>query len=109
MITSSQVQFIGVMSNVQDSLEDAKKYKADHSISFEIGKDHDQKVADLFSATHLKPVIDQKGLIRYRGRIDNQYQPELPKRATEHDLRNAPMHCWMEGSLQRPRQLRRGA
>ena len=90
--SASQVQFIGVMSNVQDSLEDAKKYKADHSISFEIGKDHDQKVADLFSATRTPEtvVIDQKGLIRYRGRIDNQYQPGVArKRATEHDLRNA--------------------
>ena len=60
--SASQVQFIGVMSNVQDSLEDAKKYKADHSISFEIGKDHDQKVADLFSATRTPEtvVIDQR-------------------------------------------------
>ena len=79
--SASQVKFIGVMSNVQDSLEDAKKYKADHSISFEIGKDHDQKVADLFSATRTPEtvVIDQKGLIRYRAGSTTSTNRELPE------------------------------
>lgn len=86
------VRFTGVLSNVQDSLDDIRKYRDELGISFPTGKDHDQRVANLFGATRTPEafIVDQRGVIRYSGRIDNQYQPGVSRaEATEHDLRDA--------------------
>ena len=86
------VQFIGVMSNVQDSLDEVSSYKSEHGVTFPIGKDHDQKMANLLGATRTPEVfvLDRSGKIRYQGRIDNQYQPGVArKEATQHDLSDA--------------------
>lgn len=86
------IQFIGVMSNVQDSLADVNSYIVEHGITFPIGKDHDQKTANQFGATRTPEIFvtDRIGTIRYHGRIDNQYEPGVArKRATQNDLRDA--------------------
>jgi peroxiredoxin len=87
-----KIQFIGVMSNVQDSVDEVASYTKEHGIHFPVGKDHDQKLANHFGATRTPEVfvLDPKGIIRYRGRIDNQYRPGVTKsEATEHNLRDA--------------------
>ena len=102
------VRFTGVMSNVQDSLADIQKYTAELGVSFPIGKDHDQKVANLFGATRTPEVfiVDPSGTIRYSGRIDNQYQPGVARSAaTENDLQDAIQALLSGHSPKKPRTV----
>ncbi len=87
-----RVRFIGVNSNVQDSVEELKAYAAEFELTFAMVKDEDRSVA-LSAGAKRTPevvVVDRVGAVRYRGRIDNQYEPGIARAdATEHDLRNA--------------------
>jgi peroxiredoxin len=76
-----QVRLVAIDSNVQDSAEDIAKYAADHSITFPVLKDADNVVADQFAAERTPEVflLDEKRVVRYRGRIDGQYQPGVQK------------------------------
>lgn len=88
----SDVLFIGINSNPQDSPADMARYAAAHAIGFPIAKDADQSIANLFHATRTPEVfvMDRTGRIRYRGRIDDQYQPGKARpEPTRHDLREA--------------------
>jgi peroxiredoxin len=86
------VQFIGINSNVQDSMDELKDYVEQHGIKFPVAKDYDRQVAVRAGATRTPEVfvIDRAGEICYQGRIDDQYQPGIARsEATEHDLRDA--------------------
>ena len=86
------VQFIGINSNVQDSMQELKEYARLHGIEFPVAKDYDRRVALGIGATRTPEVfvIDRAGVIRYQGRIDDQYQPGIARSAaTSHDLRSA--------------------
>lgn len=86
------VRFIGINSNVQDSMDELKDYAAQHGITFPMAKDYDRQVAMQCGATRTPEVlvVDRSGAIRYQGRIDDQYQPGIARsEATHHDLRNA--------------------
>ncbi len=86
------VQFIGINSNIQDSMDELRKYVNEHALTFPVAKDYDRRVALDFGATRTPEVfvIDRSGVIRYRGRIDDQYEPGVKRdRATKHDLRDA--------------------
>ena len=52
-------------------------------------KDPDNKVADLYDARHTPEifVVDKDGVLRYHGRIDENY--EEPAKVTSPDLKNA--------------------
>lgn len=89
---SDGVAFIGVNSNVQDSAEEIDAYAAMHSIRFPIARDSDQSVADQLSAKRTPEVVllDSIGRVRYRGRIDDQYEPGIARKSPRrHDLRDA--------------------
>ncbi len=75
------VRFIGINSNRHDSLEDVRSYVRDHRITFPIGKDYQNIVADQFGARRTPEVfiVDATLSIRYRGRIDDQYEPGLSR------------------------------
>ncbi len=86
------VRFIGVNSNSQDSLADVRTFARDHGVAFPIGKDYQNTVADQFGAERTPEVfvIDATLTIRYRGRIDDQYEPGLARvTSTRHDLHAA--------------------
>lgn len=86
------VRFIGVNSNIQDSMDDLRAYVRQHGIEFQVAKDYDRTVAVAAQATRTPEVVvvDHVGNVRYRGRIDDQYQPGIARsEATQHDLRNA--------------------
>lgn len=88
----SDVLFVGINSNPQDSPADVGRYADEHGIEFPIAKDSDQTAANLFDATRTPEVfvLDRTGRIRYRGRIDDQYQPGTARPTpTQHDLRDA--------------------
>jgi hypothetical protein len=87
-----EVRFIGISSNVQDSVDEVARYIGDNEISFEFGKDYDNIVADQLAVTRTPEVIvfDKKRNIVYRGRIDDQYLPGVARNSVQrHDLKLA--------------------
>ncbi|MCA9139323.1 MAG: redoxin domain-containing protein [Planctomycetales bacterium] len=90
--TDKGVAFLGVNSNLQDSPAEIDAYAKEHSVTFPIVKDSDQSIADLLGATRTPEVfiVDSTGLIRYQGRIDDQYEPGVARASpTQNDLRDA--------------------
>jgi peroxiredoxin len=69
------VQIIGVNSNQQDTLQELAAYANKFEIKFPLLKDPGAKVADQFGATRTPEafVLDQNRVVRYQGRIDDQY------------------------------------
>ncbi len=90
--TPQDVEFIGINSNPQDSMDKLAAYARDYEIDFPLLKDHDGTVAATIGATRTPEVfvIDPLGRVIYRGRIDDQYRPgvvtDSPQRE---DLREA--------------------
>ncbi len=83
------VAFVTINSNktepAAEVAEDAKK----HGFAFPVLKDEGNKVADLYAAQKTPEiyVLDPKGTLLYRGRIDETH--EDPKNVKSPDLRNA--------------------
>ena len=97
---SREVRFVGIGSNVQDSVSDLKSYSESCSIGFPIIKDYDNVIADQFGATRTPEVyvLDEGFRVRYQGRIDNQYSPGASRpKPTRHELRDA-IEQLLEGS-----------
>ena len=69
------VSFIAVNSNRQDSITEIAANARIHKIQFPVLKDLANKVADQIGATRTPEVfvLDQKRVVRYTGRIDDQY------------------------------------
>ncbi len=69
------VAFVGVSSNQQDSVTALLDYAKGDDITFPILKDARNVVADLFGAQRTPEVyvLDPQGVVRYHGRIDDQY------------------------------------
>ena len=87
-----EVEFVGINSNPQDSLEDVVRFVDSASLPLRVLKDHDQVVLGLLEPRRTPEVIaiDSKGREVYRGRIDDQYQPGVVRAAaTRDDLRVA--------------------
>lgn len=87
-----RVRFIGVNSNSQDSPAEVAAFVKEYGITFPVLKDPGNKVADQFGARHMAEVfvLDETLAIRYRGRVDDQFQPGITRgQATRQDLRVA--------------------
>jgi peroxiredoxin len=69
------VTFLGVNSNVQDSVPEIAEYARQHGIDFPMLKDVKNRLADSIGAERTPEVfvLDAERKIRYRGRIDDQY------------------------------------
>lgn len=69
------VQFVGINSNQQDTLQELAGYGTKFGVKFPLLKDPGAKVADLFGAKRTPEafVLDRDRVIRYQGRIDDQY------------------------------------
>lgn len=86
------VVFYGVNSNRQDSNSELAAYVEQHRFSFPQLKDVGNVIADRFGAERTPEafVLDGNRVLRYRGRIDNQYEVGVQRAAaTRHDLRFA--------------------
>ncbi|MDB4766767.1 redoxin domain-containing protein, partial [bacterium] len=86
------VRFVGINSNVQDSLTDIQRYVEATGIEFEMAKDVSNVIADKLAVTRTPEVIvcDNQRNIIYRGRVDDQYLPGVSRNAaTRDDLRIA--------------------
>jgi peroxiredoxin len=69
------VAFVGINSNAQDTLAEIAASAKEHGVEFPLLKDQDHKVADQFGAQRTPEVfvLDEERLVRYYGRIDDQY------------------------------------
>ncbi|HEX6961887.1 MAG TPA: redoxin domain-containing protein [Lacipirellula sp.] len=86
------VQIIGINSNQQDTLQELAGYANKFDIKFPLLKDPGAQVADQFGATRTPEafVLDRQRMIRYHGRIDDQYGVGAArKRATKTELVDA--------------------
>ena len=99
------VEFIGINSNVQDSMDDVRGYVNQYEVRFPVAKDFDRRVAAQVGATRTPQVfvIDGTHRILYQGRIDDQYQPGVARSAaTTHDLRDALRQAIAGETVARP-------
>jgi peroxiredoxin len=83
------IEVVGVMSLLQDSPQDVSRFASEHGLSFPVIHDVDQSLARKLSATRVPEVVllDPRGAIVYRGRIDDQMAPGVKKsQSTSNDL-----------------------
>jgi peroxiredoxin len=86
------VQFLAVNSSSQDSFVSVSAHAQERDLPFPVLKDFDQKVAESFGARRTPEVflLDAARVIRYRGRIDDQYGVGVRReKPTRHDLKEA--------------------
>jgi peroxiredoxin len=69
------VQFIAINSNDQDRFVEVSAHAQDRNVPFPVLKDFDQDVASAFGAKRTPEafLLDASRVIRYHGRIDDQY------------------------------------
>jgi len=69
------VAFLGINANSQDSITEIASYARVHGITFPVLKDVGNRVADRLRAVRTPEVflLDRDRIIRYWGRIDDQY------------------------------------
>lgn len=83
------VSILGIDANRQDSLADISAFVRKHDLKFPLLKDAGNRVADFLGAIRTPEVfvLDEKRVVRYYGRIDNQYGIGYAKDApTQNDL-----------------------
>jgi peroxiredoxin len=85
---AGRVRFVGVNSNVNESLDEVRQHAKNMGYDFPVYKDVDNVAADLFDVqvTPETFVIDQKDVVQYRGNIEDAPNPERTK---HHALRAA--------------------
>jgi peroxiredoxin len=83
------VLFVGINSNKAELVDEMKSHASKYGHTFPILKDTGNKVADLYGAQRTPEVfvIDSKGMLRYHGRIDENY--EDASKVQSPDLKNA--------------------
>lgn len=86
------VAFLAIFSNQQDSLEELGHFARKYEIDFPVLKDLGNVVADQFAAERTPEVfvLDRQRVIRYRGRVDDQYDVGITRpQPTRNDLTEA--------------------
>ena len=86
------VQFLGVNSNQQDDAQQVAEHARQYEIPFPVLKDDGNHVADLLGAqrTPEAVVLDSRHMVRYRGRIDDQFGVGFKRsKPTRRDLASA--------------------
>ena len=81
-----QIQFIGINSNKQETVEEILAYSKKHGFEFPVLKDPENKIADYFGARRTPEVflLDAERVLRYAGALDNSR-----KEPTKHYLKDA--------------------
>ncbi len=90
--SSRGVAFVGINANRQDSITEIAAYARIHQIKFPLLKDLGNRVADQLGAVRTPEmfVLDENRVVRYWGRIDDQYQVGIIRdKPTKHELANA--------------------
>lgn len=103
------VAFLGIDSNLQDSLQEIDAFARTSGVTFPVLKDNNNEIADRLGAERTPEVflLDRERIVRYWGRIDDQYGFKtgagyaLPK-LTQRDLGDAIEEVLGGKSVSRP-------
>ncbi|HEY1783997.1 MAG TPA: redoxin domain-containing protein, partial [Pirellulales bacterium] len=73
----ADVAVVGVNPNYQDSPADVERFRRQYHAEFPIVKDVGNRLTDYFGATRQLEIflLDRDRVVRYHGRIDDQYAP----------------------------------
>jgi peroxiredoxin len=82
------VVFLGINSSFDEPVTEIKAHATKNNLTFTILKDEGNKVADVYGAQRTPEIflIDNEGVLRYHGRIDNSREV---RRVNRQDLRAA--------------------
>ena len=82
------VRFVGVCSNVQDSLTDIVAYRNKAGITFPMLIDSQQELADLLQAQRTPEIVilNRDRTVQYHGRIDDQYGIGVTREKPQQEL-----------------------
>jgi len=86
------VLFVAVNVGPEDTIKEAAYQAIEHGVAFPMMKDLDGSFIDAFDATRTSEVfvLDRDRVLRYRGRIDDQYRlTGVSPRVGRHDLKRA--------------------
>ncbi len=86
------MQVLGIDANQQDGVTQIARYAKDAGIEFPILKDVNNVLADQLAVQRTTEVLvlDQERTIRYRGRVDDQYNVGISRtKSTKNDLSTA--------------------
>ncbi len=89
---AKQVQFLAVYANERENLDQVAAHAYDRDVPFPVLKDFGQKLADALGVSRVPSaaVLDGEFVLRYRGRIDDQYGTGSRRdKATRDDLARA--------------------
>ncbi|MEM9643519.1 MAG: redoxin domain-containing protein [Planctomycetota bacterium] len=97
---ADDIQILGIDSNKQDSLTELAAFAHRHEISFPMLKDTGNRIADRLNAKRTPEVflLDQDRVVRYHGRIDDQYGVGYSRYETEHSPLVEAIEQVLEGS-----------
>jgi peroxiredoxin len=108
---AKNVQFLAIYSNDQDTRADVLRHARERKIPFSVLKDIDQRAADAVGA-HRTPeafLLDSERIIRYRGRIDDQYGYNYRRSApTQTELKDAIDELLADKPISKPETEVRG-
>lgn len=81
------VVVVGIDANQQDSLAEMEHFARTHGIQFPFLKDPGNQIADRLAAQRTPEVyvLDRDRIVRYHGRIDDQYTYETQRSRVEQD------------------------
>jgi len=99
------VAFVGINANQQDSLSEMAQYAKQHELTFPLLKDLGNVVADQLGAVRTPEVfvLDQERVVRYWGRIDDQFVVGRQRKApTREDLAVALEETLAKQSVSQP-------
>lgn len=98
-LSSRGVGFVGIDANSQDSVTAIAGYAKTHKIAFPILKDLGNRVADQMAATRTPEVfvLDAERVIRYQGRIDDQYGIGFARDKAKHEDLKAAIEDMLAG------------
>ncbi|HYE73947.1 MAG TPA: redoxin domain-containing protein, partial [Blastocatellia bacterium] len=84
------IAFLGINSNANETISEIRQHASEVKFDFPILKDDENRVADLYGAERTPEmyIIDQQGILRYHGRIDNSIEPRQVKRRDLHETLN---------------------
>jgi thiol-disulfide isomerase/thioredoxin len=85
----NDVTFVGINSNEQDDAAVVAKHAKEFGIAFPVLKDAEAQIAAKFQVKRIPEafVLDGQRLVRYRGRIDDQFAPAVKRdKATTKEL-----------------------
>ena len=87
------VLFVGVNSGGLETAEEARVHALEHGHRFDIIKDPEGRIADLFDARRTPEVflVDSRGVLRYHGRIASKISSPDLKSAIEAFLAGQPI------------------